>query len=99
MGNWMGAGTLRAGKTPEEGAGEVPRDGKGGHLLSSFRETVERPEMKELENIERRTFRAVPEEGAWERTTSGWLYPSQVPSMQVVQLLSAALFQTQNFMS
>lgn len=38
MGNLMDAGTLRAGKTPEEGtggAGEVPRDGEVGHLLSS----------------------------------------------------------------
>lgn len=50
-----------------------------------FRETVERPEIKQKENIER-TFRAAPKEDAWETTTGGWLYPSQVPSMQVVQL-------------
>lgn len=38
MGNLMDASTLRAGETPEQGAGgagEVPRDGKVGHLLSS----------------------------------------------------------------
>lgn len=63
-----------------------------------FREAVERPEKKQKENSER-TFRAAPEEGAWERTICGWLYPKQVPSMQVVQLLSTALPQTQNFMS
>lgn len=63
-----------------------------------FREAVERPEKKQKENSER-TFRAAPEEGAWERTICGWLYPSQVASMQVVQLLSTALPQTQNFMS
>lgn len=31
----MNDNTLRAGETPEEGAGVQPRDGKVGHLLSS----------------------------------------------------------------
>lgn len=60
---------------------------------------VERPEMKQKENIESRRFRAAPEEGAWERTTGGWLPPSQVPPVRVTQLLSTILSQTQNIMN
>lgn len=43
MGSLMDAGTLRAGKTPGEGDGEVPRDGEGAigtPIVIMFRETV-----------------------------------------------------------
>lgn len=102
-GVWWGTGWVlvpsELGKPLRKELERCPEMEKGDTHCHHLGRHLERPEMKQKENIERRTFRAAPEEGAWERTTSGWLYPSQVPSMQVVQLLSTALSQTQNFMS
>lgn len=48
-------------------------------IVIMLREMSERPEMKQKENTEGRTFRAAPEEGAWDRTAGEWLPASQAP--------------------
>lgn len=78
-----------------EGDGDRPEGGKMGPIVIVFRE-VERPEIEQKENMEARTFRPSPEEGAWERTSGEWLSPLQAPPVRVRQLLNMIPSQNQS---
>lgn len=89
--------TLRAGNPLRKEVERGPEVEKP--IVIMFRELAERPEMKQKGNIESRTFRAAPEEGAWERAASEWLPSSQAPPVRVTQLLNTIPTQIQNGMS